>query len=164
MQIWQQSRCLRKGCRVPTQTQSRDFQIMYDWQSFTLHRYHCPFPLEYDPVAKHNLSRSKLFNYFGCTGSSLLQVFSLKVWREEATLRCGAQASPCGGFSCGRAWTPGVWAPKCSSSSCGTQTQLPGCMWDLPGLGIEPVFPALASGFFPTGPPGMFNAFYFIFI
>ena len=26
-------------------------------------------------------------------------------------------------------------------------------MWDLPGLGIEPVFPALAGGFSTTGPP-----------
>ena len=27
-------------------------------------------------------------------------------------------------------------------------------MWDLPGTGIEPVFPALADGFLTTGPPG----------
>ena len=27
-------------------------------------------------------------------------------------------------------------------------------MWDLPGSGIEPVFPALAGGFFTTEPPG----------
>ena len=26
-------------------------------------------------------------------------------------------------------------------------------MWDLPGTGIEPVSPALAGGFFITGPP-----------
>ena len=26
-------------------------------------------------------------------------------------------------------------------------------MWDLPGSGIEPVSPALASGFLTTGPP-----------
>ena len=26
-------------------------------------------------------------------------------------------------------------------------------MWDLPGLGIEPAFPALAGGFLTTGPP-----------
>ena len=37
-------------------------------------------------------------------------------------------------------------------------------MWNLLGPGIRPVFPALASGFFPTGPPGKFDAFYFIFI
>ena len=27
-------------------------------------------------------------------------------------------------------------------------------MWDLPGPGIEPVFPALAGVFLTTGPPG----------
>ena len=27
-------------------------------------------------------------------------------------------------------------------------------MWDLPNPGIEPVFPALAGGFFTTEPPG----------
>ena len=27
-------------------------------------------------------------------------------------------------------------------------------MWDLPGSGIEPMSPALAGGFFTTGPPG----------
>ena len=27
-------------------------------------------------------------------------------------------------------------------------------MWDLPGLGIEPVSPVLAGRFFTTGPPG----------
>ena len=27
-------------------------------------------------------------------------------------------------------------------------------MWNLPGPGIEPVFPALAAGFLTTGPPG----------
>ena len=27
-------------------------------------------------------------------------------------------------------------------------------MWDLPGLGIEPVSPALAGGFLSTVPPG----------
>ena len=27
-------------------------------------------------------------------------------------------------------------------------------MWDLPGPGLEPVFPALAGGFLTTVPPG----------
>ena len=27
-------------------------------------------------------------------------------------------------------------------------------MWDLPGPGIEPGFPALPGGFLTTGPPG----------
>ena len=28
------------------------------------------------------------------------------------------------------------------------------CMWNIPGLGIKPVFPALAGGFLTIGPPG----------
>ena len=31
-------------------------------------------------------------------------------------------------------------------------------MWNLPGPGIEPVFPALAGGFLTTGPPGRFRS------
>ena len=39
--------------------------------------------------------------------------------------------------------------------SCGTQAQLPLSMWDLSGLGIEPVsLLALQSRFLTTGPPG----------
>ena len=39
-------------------------------------------------------------------------------------------------------------------SSCGTWAQ-PLCgMWDPPGLGIEPMSPALVGGFFATEPPG----------
>ena len=39
-------------------------------------------------------------------------------------------------------------------------------MWDLPGPGLEPVFPALAGGFLTTVPPGkpvlehFLNAYY----
>ena len=29
-------------------------------------------------------------------------------------------------------------------------------MWDLPGLGIDPVSPALAGGFLISAPPGKF--------
>ena len=32
-------------------------------------------------------------------------------------------------------------------------------MWDLPGPGIEPMFPALADGFLTTGPPGKSKIF-----
>ena len=41
-------------------------------------------------------------------------------------------------------------------SSCGTQALLLHGMWDLPGLGIEPVSPALAGRFLTTAPPGKF--------
>ena len=39
-------------------------------------------------------------------------------------------------------------------SSCGTQAWLLHSMWDLPRLGLEPMSPALAGGFFTTEPPG----------
>ena len=39
-------------------------------------------------------------------------------------------------------------------SSCGTRALLLCSMWDLPGPGLEPVSPALASGFLTTAPPG----------
>ena len=39
-------------------------------------------------------------------------------------------------------------------SSCGSQAQLLCGMWDLPGLGHEPMSPALAGGFRTTAPPG----------
>ena len=39
-------------------------------------------------------------------------------------------------------------------NSCGAWAELLRGMWDLPGLGIEPVSPAVASGFLTTGPPG----------
>ena len=86
-----------------------------------------------------------------------------------ATLRCGARASHCSGFSCCRAWAPGarasvVVARGLSScglqalehklSSCGTRAQLLRGMWDLPGPGLEPVSPALAGRFLTTAPPG----------
>ena len=37
---------------------------------------------------------------FGCVGSSLLHAGFLLLQRAGATLRCGAWASHCGGFSC----------------------------------------------------------------
>ena len=50
-----------------------------------------------------------LFNFiYGCIGSSLLRTGSLVAVRG-ATLRCGAQASLCSGFSCA-AWALGAWA------------------------------------------------------
>ena len=86
-----------------------------------------------------------------------------------ATLRCGVQASHCGGFSCCGAWALDAWASvvvarrrsSCGLqalerrfSSCGTRAQLLRGMWDRPGPGIEPMSPALASGFLTTAPPG----------
>ena len=106
---------------------------------------------------------------FGCVGSSLLRVGFLQLRRAGATLRCGARASHCGGFSCCRAQALGAQASvvvarglsSCGLralehrlSSCGTRAQLRRGMWDLPGPGLEPVSPALAGGFLTTAPPG----------
>ena len=87
----------------------------------------------------------------------------------EAALRCGAQASHGGGFSCCGAWALGMWASvvaACGLSSCGsqvlecrlssggTQAYLLCGMWDLPRPGIEPMSLKMAGGFLTTAPPG----------
>ena len=46
-----------------------------------------------------------------------------------------------------------LWALECRFSGCSTRAQLLYIMWDLPGLGIEPVTPALA-GVLTPGSPG----------
>ena len=46
----------------------------------------------------------------GCVGSSLLCAGFLWLRLAGATLRCGARASHCGGFSCCGARTLGTWA------------------------------------------------------
>ena len=45
--------------------------------------------------------------------------------------------------------------------SCDARAQLPHGMWDLPGPGLEPVFPALAGKFLTTAPPGKSLSFFF---
>ena len=45
-----------------------------------------------------------------------------------------------------RLWSTGSGAEAQAQLLCG--------MWDLPGLGIRPMFPALAGGFFATELPG----------
>ena len=107
--------------------------------------------------------------FFGCTGSLLLRTVFLQLRQVGVTLRCGAQASHCGGFSCCRAWALGVWASvvvarglsSCGLralerrlSSCGARAQLLRGMWDLPRPGLEPPSLALAGGFLTTAPPG----------
>ena len=93
-----------------------------------------------------------------------------------ATLRCGAWASHCSGFSCCGARALGarasvVVARRLSSSgsrtterrlrSCGAQALLLRGMWGLPGPGLEPMSPALAGGFLTTAPPGKPLSFLF---
>ena len=70
-----------------------------------------------------------------------------------ATLRCGARASHCGGFSllwsmgsrCADFSSCGSRALECRLTSCGARALLLRGMWDLPVPGIEPVLPALAG-------------------
>ena len=110
-----------------------------------------------------------LFIAFGCIGSLLLPAGFLQLWRTGTTLRCGAQASHCSGFSCCGAQTLGTrvsvvvarglsscgsWALERRLSSCGSRAQLLHGMWDLPGPGLEPVSPALAGRLPTIVPPG----------
>ena len=53
------------------------------------------------------------------------------------------------GSSCCRAW-----ALECRFSSCCPWASLLLDMWNLFGVGMEPVDPALAGGFLTTEPPG----------
>ena len=67
---------------------------------------------------------------------------------------CGVGASHCSGLSSCGVWALGARASvvvECVLSRCGAWTLLPNGTWDFPGLGIEPMSPALASGFLTTG-------------
>ena len=55
-------------------------------------------------------------------------------------------------------------AAACRLSSCGSQAQLLLVMWDFPGPGIEPVFPALAGGFLSSVPPGKSSMLFYLHI
>ena len=56
--------------------------------------------------------------------------------------------------------SPGSRRP--AFGSCGAQAQLLRSMWDLPGLGLKCVSPALAGGFLTTVPPGKSLNQYFL--
>ena len=89
----------------------------------------------------------------------------LQLRRAGATLGCGVQASPGGGFSRCRAQAPGCVGFSGRGSQplehrlgrCGARAWLFQGTWDLPGPGIEHVSPALAGRFFTTKPPGKPN-------
>ena len=51
-----------------------------------------------------------IYFIFGCIGSSLLHTGFLWLLQAAAALRCGVQASHCGGFSCCGARTLGAQA------------------------------------------------------
>ena len=55
--------------------------------------------------------------FLAASGLPLLRRGLSLVRRAGATLRCGAWASHCGGFSCCGAWAPGAWASVVVGSS-----------------------------------------------
>ena len=66
----------------------------------------------------------KLFKHCFLNWVFVVHVGFLWLWRAEATLHCGIQAAPCGGFSCCRAQTFGTQASVVAThglSSYGTQ-------------------------------------------
>ena len=74
---------------------------------------------------------------------------------------CSAQAFRCGGFYCGIQALGQAGFSSCGSqaleprlSSHGTWAYLSQGIWNLPGLGIKPMSPALAGGFLSIGPRG----------
>ena len=79
-----------------------------------------------------------LFIVFDCSGS----FFSCLEW--GLLFSCNIRA-----FHCGDIFFCGVQSLGLKGfSSCG--------MWDFLGPGIKPMFPALASRFLTTGPPGKY--------
>ena len=97
--------------------------------------------------------------FFGCAECCWLWLF-LQLRQVGATLRWGAWASQCSGFSCCRApalWHEGFsgqWALQHRFSSYGARALLPQVMGDFPRPGIQPLFPALTGGLLTTGQPG----------
>ena len=98
-------------------------------------------------VAGHGLSlvASGGYSPLRCVGFSLQWLLLLR-----------SMGSRCVGFSsCGTGFSScGSWALERRLSSCGARAQLLCGMWDLPGLGLEPVSPALAVRFLTTVPQG----------
>ena len=73
-----------------------------------------------------------------------------------ATLRGGARALQCCGFSCCGPWAVGVWAQKlwlAGSVIVAHRLRCSAARGNLPRPGIKPVSPALAGGFLTTAPP-----------
>ena len=99
--------------------------------------------------------------YFGCSGSPLLHMGFLQLSSTGFSLQWplllqstdlsvhGLQwLLPMGSVVCI------LWAPGLRLSSCGAHAQLLPSIQDLPGPGIEQVFPALQGEFLTSGPPG----------
>ena len=110
----------------------------------------CSFKIQIlRPWVEHRDPYNVLFIYLLDSAGCLLLCGLFPSCREqERHSNCSAWASHCGGFSCFGAQA----LQRSGFSSCGAQVYLPRSMWDLPGLGIEPMSPALAGGFFTTEP------------
>ena len=91
------------------------------------------------------LAVSMGYSLVGCVGFSLRWL--LLLWRT------GFRHEGLSGCSTG-AQQLQFLGSKIRLNSCGTWAYLLCGMWDLPGSGIEPMSPALASGFLSTEPPG----------
>ena len=58
----------------------------------------------------------------------------------------------------------GSWAQKNRLNSCGTWVQLFHSMWDLPGPGVKPVFPALVGDSLPLSHQGLLTLNVLLFL
>ena len=122
-------------------------------------------------AAKHKINKFLfiyLVIYLWLCWVLLLRAGSPQLRRARAAPRHGARASHCSGLSRCGARAPGTQASvvlahglsSCglralerSLSSCGASAQPLRGMWDPPGPGLKPTFPALAGGFSTTAPP-----------
>ena len=80
-------------------------------------------------------------------GHGLLTVVAYLVWGIHSEARASVAAPP------GR-WSTGSVVVAHVAHGHMAHGHMLCHMWDLPGPGIKPVYPALAGGFFTTEPPG----------
>ena len=91
---------------------------------------------------------------FGCVGCSLLHAGFLQLRRAGSTLRCGAQASHCGGFSCCRTWALGHASSRAQAQQLVAHGLSRSAACGIFPAGLKPVSPELPGGFLTTAPPG----------
>ena len=98
---------------------------------------------------------------FGCIGSLLLRGLSLVAVSGDYSLLWYVVFSwrwllfvVEHGLQARRLQQMWLVGSRAQVSSCGARAQLICGMWDLPGPGLEPVYPALAGRFLTTVPPG----------
>ena len=94
------------------------------------------------------------FFSFCCIGSSLLHADFLQLRQAGATLRCGARASHCGGFSCCRAWALGAGFSSCSTRAqqlwlTGSEVVVHGLQNASSGVVTHRLSCSMACGIFP---------------